>query len=116
MFLRRALAPQHREAELEGEQLAPGEPHGAEEVAGNEGNVVRVDEDLQPLHEPARHVEPLGDRLDVPEDIPPIDADSPGHRVERVRLTIREVRYEVKNASELIGGCSHRRDGGTERR
>ena len=51
-----------------------GESHGPEKMVGDDRDIVRVDEDLEPFHEPARRLEPFRDRLDVLEHHLSIDA------------------------------------------
>ena len=109
MLLRRALAAEHGEAQLQREQLAPGETHRPEEVVGDDGDLVGLEEDLQSLDEPARHLEPLRDRDQVLQDHVAVRSHHARERAHRVRLAVGEERDEVEDAAELVGGGGHGR-------
>ena len=77
---RAALLPgplrlEHRQPQLQRAQLTPGEPHRPEEVVGDDGDRVGVEKDLEALDEPAGHLEPLGDGLDVLQQQRAVDPD-----------------------------------------
>ena len=103
VLLRRPLRPEHGEAELEGEQLGPGQPHGAEEMVGGDLDRVLLEEDAERLDEPAGDVEPVAQGADVAQQHRPIHPRAGGHLGDRVRLAVPEVRDQVKDAAELGG-------------
>ena len=107
VLLRRALAAEHREPQLEREQLAPGETHRPEEVVGDDGDLVGLEEDLQSLDEPAGHLEPLRDREQVLQDHVAVRPDHAGERAHRMRLAVGEERDQVEDAAELVRGGGH---------
>ena len=111
MLLERPLGPEHRQPQLQRAQLAPGEPHRPEEMVRDNGYGVALDEDLETLDEAARHLEPLGDGVEVPEQQRAIDADVPDQVLDQMGLPVRELRNEGKYPGELVGG-GHRRAGG----
>jgi hypothetical protein len=61
-------------------------------VVRHHAHVVGLQVDLQPLDEPARHLEALGDRLDVLEDDAAVHPREARHLGERVGLTVGEAR------------------------
>ncbi len=68
-------------------------------------DLVRLEEDLHPFHEPARIVEPLGQRLQVLQERRAVHPRLPRHLVDRVGTVVGQRRDQVQDPPELQRGA-----------